>query len=202
MNELRSYLRTRERFFRKHPLHDGHVRLFLDTYTPTLRAMWECPRCGREVRRGDASRDTAGRLKKHCGCRDGLIGPPCGVFKYGVGTASAEFKRMARVMGLKGFKQTKCDAHVLQWRAWRAKEMRRLNYERHCMSKLSADDRIQRRRDKDNRNTALLKDKYVRHLIVKSVPLLKGVELPQALIDVERMRLMIVIEITAKEKSR
>lgn len=86
--------------------------------------MWECPRCALSVMWSERPRDAGGTLKKHCGCRNGM-GGRLGTSKYefagseryvlsasGKRKPSAEFKRMASIMALPGYKPVKHDAHV------------------------------------------------------------------------------------------
>lgn len=201
MNEERSYLRTREAWFRKHPLHDAHVRDFLCAYTATARKSWKCPRCGRVLRRGDAPRGADGRLKKHCGCRTGCASRD-GYIKYkalGCATKTAQFKRLARIMCISGFKPMKHDAHVKQWVEVR-KQAKLMLREQKLKPALSKEEIDQRRRDSDKRKTELLTDHYIKRRLKKNMPLLKGVTLPQSLIDLERARLLIVREIASRRK--
>ena len=74
MKADRTYLRTREAWFRKNPIDDAHVKLFkklLPKILTELKAQastWECPRCSKVVRSIDRHRDSSGHLSKHCGC--------------------------------------------------------------------------------------------------------------------------------------
>lgn len=114
----RQYLQTREAHWRKFPLHDGHVRAFLSSYTPSMRTLCQCPGCGNEMRRGDFPRDPKGKLRPHCGCRTGKKGgKPKGVFKYGFDTKTPEGKRLLKIMGASGHKPAKHDAHVKAFKA-------------------------------------------------------------------------------------
>ena len=55
------------------------------------------------------------------------------------------------------------------------------------------------KRAAQNMLTDRLSDGYVSKRLKKNMPALRGVKLPQSLIEVERMRLMIVREVKAKE---
>ena len=208
MDENKSYLRKREAWFRKFPLHDAHVRAFCSAYPPTKRALWSCPRCGKIMRTGDVPRDADGKHKRHCGCRTGVpsrLGT--GKWKKMCGNArSSKYKRMARMCSSHGFKEIRRDAHV--------KERNRMMKEAEWMFRLilakkpfgapvalSGEEIVKRRRQKDSEHVATLSDKYVRHLIVKSMPIMKAVHVPHSLIEVERARLMIVREIKYRRDS-
>ena len=79
-----------------------------------------CAKCGVLKQSADWPRYLDGRMKGHCGCRTG-VPPRLGTSKYGMagGTKSAEFKRMAAIMALPGYKPVRHDAHVKLWRATR-----------------------------------------------------------------------------------
>jgi hypothetical protein len=197
-SDVRSWLRKRDKWRAANPLHDEHVRALLDAYTPTMRNPWQCPRCGKVLRRGDVPRTAAGKLnKRNCGCSNGSR---TGFIKHkalGVNTKSKEFKRLAKIMALPGYKAAKHDAHVKDWSRKKKEDAQALIVKRkkHAMPK---EEIAQRMRDRDNLNTKLITDKYVRHLVVKSLPVLKGAKLPQSLIDLERARLLIVREIASR----
>lgn len=162
-------------------------------YHPAQGKKWQCPRCGVSMKRGDAPRDGSGRLAKHCGCRSG-VHPRLGYVKHaniGVQTRSADYKRMARVMALPGFTAVKHDAHVAQMRAYaRAQQPKRV-----CLDWLTVDERQERRKAQQRRLTDTLSDSYVSRRLKKNMPALVGVKLPQSLIDLERLRLLLLREI-------
>ena len=74
MDQLRSYLRTREAWFRKHPINDAHVKLYQKLRLKLLneakrqQETWTCPKCQTTIRTLDRHRDNSGRLSRHCGC--------------------------------------------------------------------------------------------------------------------------------------
>jgi hypothetical protein len=122
MNVERSYLRTREAYFRKHPLSDAHVRCYFDSTTAWERKIWECPRCGSEMKHMDRKRDTTGHMAKHCGCRTGLDGRrDPRTRKYGIDITTPEGKKEARIRALPGYKPIRHDSHVHAYEAFARK---------------------------------------------------------------------------------
>lgn len=71
---LRSFLRRREKEWKKNPPHDAHVRLFLSTFSNTDRLTWTCSSCEFSIPNRNRPRGGDGRLLKHCGCRTGKGG--------------------------------------------------------------------------------------------------------------------------------
>lgn len=74
IDPLRSFLRTREAWFRKHPIDDAHVKLYKKLRLKLLneakrqQATWTCPKCQNSIRTLDRHRDNSGHLSRHCGC--------------------------------------------------------------------------------------------------------------------------------------
>ncbi|MBP8101103.1 MAG: hypothetical protein KAY54_04380 [Burkholderiaceae bacterium] len=62
-------------------------------------------------------------------------------------------------------------------------------------------DSPEERRKQWNASTKNLSDGYVSRRLKKNMPSLKGVKLPKELIDLERLRLMIVREVKQRNKS-
>jgi hypothetical protein len=108
-----------------------------------------------------------------------------------------ENKRIGRICAKPGYKAQKHDEHVIEWSAWK----KRVRHER-WLSRVpkSEEERAQKRRDRDNRKTELLTDHYIKRRLKKNMPSLKGVSLPKSLIDLERVRLMIVREIKSRNQ--
>jgi hypothetical protein len=178
-------------------LHEAHVLMFNDL-TAWDRYVAQCKVCGSLVRAMDWSRTCSGTKKKHCGCRDGNAGGR----KLGVnrlhcpqGVKSKEAKRAFRVMAMPGYKAVKHQAHVnayvLHKRA-EAKTKRDLMVSRKTLTR----DEL---RKQWRKTTERLSDGYVSRRLKKGQPLLKGVKMPQELIDLERVRLMIVREVRLKD---
>ena len=197
MDEKRSALRKHGAAYRRlvacGAMHDAHVRAWHSAYTKSQRALWTCPRCQRLVRQGDRIRNQDGQRAKHCGCGTGERGHRRS--RYGTSTAGAAGKRLARIMGLPGFKQMKCDAHV----RCRAEFLKGLKAQQsQSRQPICAKKKRDRRIASQNRATAELTDAYVRKRLRRGMPMLKGVKLPPTLIDLERLRLMICREVQKK----
>lgn len=201
--DIRSFLRRKDWFMASHSQCDSHVRLWISTYTPTQRKMWKCPACGVLLRQADRPRDADGKVKRHCGCRTGAH-PRRGTSKYGIKADSkARWKQLARSMGLPGFKPSKHDAHVRAFKLNQSRissELRTLAAKARAVERASRVDSSEERRRQFNACTKNLSDGYVSRLLKKNMPSLKGVKLPKDLIDLERLRLMIVREVKQRSK--
>lgn len=209
--QKRSALRKHEHQKRKlrdlGVIHEAHVL----AYSQSLPKAWQrvvrvCSRCSRVVRSVDWPRDKGGHLLKHCGCRDGLGGKPLGsrwsiygVSKLDIG--HAELKRMGRALAWPGYKPAKHDGHVRAYRTHMEMLASSQRLERYrawlaAHPKMSHEDQLQRWKQEEKEQVQRLSDRYVTRLLKKNMPsLLRGVKLPRELIDVERMRLMIVREV-------
>jgi hypothetical protein len=196
---IRSFLRRRDRWRKSNPQCESHVVAFLTTYKPAARVMWKCGKCGNEIRNGDRLRDAAGHVRKHCGCRSGALAG-WGTTRQSSGGlwSTPQGKRLARIMAKPGFKPVKHDAHVRERRQQLAHQRRVAHEERLKSPRRTAAEKLQQKLANQSRWTAELSDSYVAKRLKKNEPLLKGMKLPQALIDLERMRLKIVREINRK----
>ncbi len=176
--DIRSFLRRKERFIASNPQCDSHVRMFISTYTPTQRQMWRCPQCGKTLRRGDRAFDADGHRKKtHCGCRTGVPGR-LGYSKYGIKPESkAEWKKVGRQMGLPGFKPSKHDSHVKEFKRRRS-ELMELEARQRAIYRSQRVESPEERRKKENainnERTKNLSDCYVSKRLKKNMPLLNG----------------------------
>jgi hypothetical protein len=134
-------------------------------------------------------------LKKHCGCGTGRR------WTWGdwqkrnkkntIDFKTAEGKRLARIMALPGYKAPRHDAHVNEWKLLLAARRKR----KAVFVPMSEAEKVEKRRTSDNAATANLANRYIVRRLKKNMPALKGVKLPQELIDLERLRLMIKREV-------
>jgi hypothetical protein len=209
----RSALRKHEALNRKlrrcGVIHEAHVREFYEALPKAWqRVVKVCSRCGRVLRAAQWPKDRSGKALKHCGCvaRDFAISPRSGTSKYGIKPADKnEYKRMARLMAFPGFKAVKHDAHVFARKCYLSALERQQRLERYKQrltnSVLSIDEQRAEWRKEEKRQVDALSNRYVTRLLKKSMPtLLNGVKLPKELIDLERVRLMIVREV--KQRNR
>jgi hypothetical protein len=116
--------------------------------------------------------------------------------------AAASRKMTGRLRGQPGYKPARHDAHV---RAYKLHLQMQLREARRCLvAERAADERsrAERRREAFNQRTERLSDGYVSRRLKKNMPALKGVKLPKELLDLERLRLMIVREVNSERTKR
>lgn len=183
------------------PIHDSHVRLFYLSYPHKLGRLQVRCCCGVTKRRGDFVRDVSGMLLDHCGCRTG-IPPRLGTGVRPPGLSRAEYSRAGRIQGLPGFWAMKHQEHVREYRLHLARIERaeKLARQRAQMERAASITPMDKR-EQYNRLVRDLSDGYVSKRLKKNMPSLKGVKLPKALIDLERVRLMIVREVRQRNHS-
>ncbi len=167
--------------------------------------MWRCPACGRLLRSQDRARDANGHVKKtHCGCRTGVSGR-LGTSKYLIKPDDlSHYKRLCRTMAIPGWKASKHDAHVKAFKQNQSRmrsELRAQALQERDAERSKRVDSPEERRKQWNASTKNLSDGYVSRRLKKNMPSLKGVKLPKELIDLERLRLMIVREVKQRNKS-
>lgn len=103
-------------------------------------------------------------------------------------------------MARPGFKPIKQDSHVKRWKAFCRQEQDRKRQE--SKSAFNEEWKRNRRRERQRTYTKEIKDCYVVRRLKKNCHALKGVNIPQSLIDLERVRLQIVREIKDKRTSK
>ena len=213
----RSRLRKHEALNRKlrneGVIHQAHVVAYSDAFPMAWqRVIKVCSRCERVVRAYEWPHDRSGHVLKHCGCvaRDPAISPRKGTSKYGIKPADKnEYKRMARLMAFTGFKAVKHQAHVFAYRAHVAAVERKQRLDRYkdwletvAKAPLSREEQLAEWRKEEKKQVEMLSNRYVTRLLKKNMPSsLIGVKLPKELIDLERVRLMIVREVRQRNRN-
>lgn len=181
---------------------DSHVRVYLKAVTPSDRKFWTCPKCDQEMQRRLRPRDSSGRLKDHCGCRNFKPADPVPIHmrpanrERRIKARRLQRQQIAAAEGREVRVWRYFDAHVKAWKAyhWELKEAAR---------KLRGPVvRVwdEKQKEQNRRYTAELSDGYISRRLRKGMAALKGVKLPKALIDLERMRLLIVREVRRSDK--
>lgn len=121
--------------------------------------------------------------------------------------AALRLKKMTgRVRALPGYKPARHDAHVRAYKLHRQMQLRaerrQLVEARMASIKVISEELVKRRREQFNKRTKELSDGYVSRRLKKNMPALKGVKLPKELLDLERLRLMIVREVNSERTKR
>lgn len=172
---------------------DSHVRVYLKAVTPSDRRFWTCPKCGQEMQRRLRPRDSSGRLKDHCGCRNFRPADPTPRhLRPAERDKSIKYKRLRREeIAAEQGKVIRVwryfDEHVKEWR----REARR----KYLQDAANRPPRVKSKEDvrqAQNSRTERMTDGYIKKRLRKGIPTLKGVDFPKSLVELERLRLSIV----------